>query len=64
MIARPSPDPNADMRISVSESNVDVWEGKDVFSQFANHKYGFYEITGESPETLLSLVTDAARLFC
>jgi hypothetical protein len=45
------------------ENAVHLWEGRDVFSLFSDHPYGFFQITGEIPETMLSMLDDMPMLF-
>ena len=35
---------------------ANMYEGRDVFSTFSRHRAHFYEMTGETPETLIQLV--------
>lgn len=40
-----------------------VWEGKNVYGQFANHPYEFFQITGETPETMTEILNDLQPAF-
>ena len=51
-ISRPPPEPLLELKYRISDGTSDIWEGRDVFQIFASHHYSFYEVTGETPETL------------
>jgi hypothetical protein len=38
-------------------------EGRDVLSLFSDHPYGFFQITGETPKTMLSMLDEMPMLF-
>lgn len=65
VISKPPPDcdPLQDRRYRLHENAVHLWEGRDVFSLFSDHPYGFFQITGETPETMLSMLDDMPMLF-
>jgi hypothetical protein len=44
----------------LTENAVHLWEGRDVFSLFSDHPYGFF---GETPETMLSMLDEMPMLF-
>ena len=49
----PHPNPGLWMRHFSEDENT--FGGKDVFSELADNRYSFYQITGETPETFLQL---------
>ena len=53
-LARLHPDPLLDIRHRLHENAVNIWEGRDVFFNF--HPYSFFEVTDETPDTLMSVV--------
>ena len=55
-LARLPPDPMVDIRHRLNEDAFNVWEGRDVFLQFSKHTYSFFQVTGETPDTLISVV--------
>ena len=38
--------------------NVNVWNDRDIFTLLANNQYSFFEITGETPETVIDIVQE------
>ena len=62
VISKPPPDcdPLQDRRYRLHENAVHLWEGRDVFSLFSDHPYGFF---GETPETMLSMLDEMPMLF-
>ena len=65
VISKPSPDcdPLQDRRYRLYENAVHLWEGRDVFSLFSDHPYGFFQITDETPEIMLFMLDDMPMLF-
>jgi len=64
LLCRFSPDPTLDLRLRLfSDYDVD-YLGRDVFSLFAEQRYEFFEISGESPETFLTFVNEIALPTC
>jgi hypothetical protein len=64
VISKPPPDcdPLQDRRYRLHENAVHLWEGRDAFCLFNDHPYGFLHITGETPETMLSMLDDMPML--
>lgn len=50
------PNPFLDLRFRLFANDINSYGGRDVFRLFATNKYQFFEVTGETPETLLQLV--------
>ncbi|CAG2248292.1 unnamed protein product [Mytilus edulis] len=63
MLVKPPPDQSLTIRERIIGNNVHFWNGRDVFTSFASNRYSFFEVTGETPETLLQIVADVNVLF-
>ena len=49
------PTPGIPLRHFADDNNV--FGGKDVFTEIADNRYAFYQITGKTPETFIELLT-------
>ena len=49
------PSPSTDIRFRHFSEDGTLHEGRDVFTMFAENRYQFYQLTGETPETLIHL---------
>lgn len=58
LISQQPPTPITNIRNRLFGSLENHWMGRDVFSKFAEHPYEFFEITGETPELLLDILTN------
>ena len=56
-ILRPPVDPLINIRNRLFSNDNNIFEGRDVFNLFCQNRFDFYNITGETPETFLQLVT-------
>jgi hypothetical protein len=55
-LVKPPADQGICLRQRILGNNIHVWAGRDLFSLFAGNRYGFFQITGETPETLLTIL--------
>jgi len=55
-LVKPPADQGVCLRQRILGNNIHVWEGRDLFSLFAGNRYGFFQITGETLETLLAIL--------
>lgn len=54
----PPPEPMMDVKHRLFPNAFNVWEGRDVFAMLCQHQYIFSQVTGETPESLSSMVYD------
>lgn len=55
-LVTPPPDPMLDIRQRLFPSQMNIYQGRDVFTLFVENRYQFNSITGETPETLIQLL--------
>ena len=55
-IMRLPPDPMLDIRNRLFAYDEESYSGRNVFRSLSEHRYQFFEMTGETPETFLQLV--------
>lgn len=58
IVMQQPPRPLLNIRNRLFGSLENYWIGRDVFELFSQHPYEFFEITGETPESLLAIVND------
>ena len=54
----PPPDPTSDVRHRLFLGDNNTYIGRDLFAMYAENRYHFYNITGETPESLRCLLIE------
>ena len=55
-LVRPPPNPMLNIRHRLLGIIEDAYSGRNVFSFLCSHRYQFFQVTGETPETFLDLL--------
>ena len=56
LLLQPPPDPVTDVRYRLFLGDMSAFGVMHIFTMFSKNRYHFYEMTGETPETVLQLL--------